>query len=211
MFLLNSANLIVALVIAAIITAIAGAKNPKIKAMIYALPIPATTMLIATGNPVNATHLLGMILLIGFLWGVYFLAKLMPILIADIIATISYVGVGWLLASQISRLSFMLVASLMASVWFFLWRIIKKRAPIETDGKRIPLPLKSIIVFIVSLLLLGVKDSLGGVAVTFPLVGIFAVIEVRDNLYFLARNFTVSSIAIAGLFVSIYFAQPIIG
>ncbi len=61
-------TVVMAVALAFIIVLISIVKNPVIKSLIYGLPFPATLALIATQKNVDGTHIVGLFLLVVFLW-----------------------------------------------------------------------------------------------------------------------------------------------
>jgi hypothetical protein len=62
-----------ALVLTAFVTTLAYVRSPRAKALIYSLPVPFSCAYLATRLPINATHLTGLALVVGYNWAVYLL------------------------------------------------------------------------------------------------------------------------------------------
>lgn len=199
-------NISSAISIGIIIGLMSAIGDARLKATVYSLPIPITIALIATHGKITGISVIGLALLCGFLWLVYFLyEKLhMNIIIADILAAILYIGIGYISVKQI-KLSFTLLASIFIVFWAFI--IYKLHGSIGSEKSKIKPRLspytKGAITTFLSLILFSLKDALSSIVVTFPFSGVFAVVETKNNLGLLARVFTRNSLAILGLFISI--------
>jgi hypothetical protein len=199
-------NILMALIIAGIIVVIAMVKTPKMKAIVYGLPIPITVALIASQKGVNESHIIGLGLLVGFLWLVKFLqARGWHVIFADLIAAIAYVSIGYVLV-KFTAVSFEFAVFLYVIAWGAFVTLSKRRKIEQTQfsSKRVSLWLRAIIVFCIAYFLLETKDFLSGIIVTFPFSGVFAVIEMKENLNTLAREFTKNSIAILAFFIAVW-------
>src|ERR1035437_8835037 len=62
-----------AVVLTGFVIALAYVRSPRIKALIYSLPVPFSCAYVATQLPINATHLTGLLLVVGYNWIVYLL------------------------------------------------------------------------------------------------------------------------------------------
>lgn len=199
-------SIIFALVIGAVITAITVVKNPRVKALIYSLPIPMTVALITTGGEVDGTHIMGVALVTAFLWLVMVLyVKGIHIIVADIVAALSYVAVGYVLVTFVS-LPVYVVAIIYAVLWGLFAVLYKhpKAKKAQPSQPAVHPAYKFSAVSAMAFLLLSLKNVLSGVVVTFPFSGVFAVVETKHMLRELAVVFTRNSLGIVGFFVTIY-------
>lgn len=123
----------------------------------------------------------------------------MSIFTADFVCASGYVVLGFLFI-KLSLLSFWQATFLYIFLWFLY---IEKYRPIVEVGERSQIRplLKGPIVLVLSSILLFLKSVLGGIVVTFPFSGVFAVVEARKTLYTLAGEFTKNSLAILIFFV----------
>lgn len=205
-------NLVMAVAIAVIITAISIIKNPILKTIVYSLPIPITLALIATQQGVEGSHIFGLFLLVGFLWLVHWLRKArVNVFVADIISALIYVVLGYVFVQMDSwgRDLFILLSIMYPLFWagyMLLRRNRNEDMPATAD--KVSVATKGFLVFVIASLLLTMKDLLKGVVVTFPFSGVFAVIEMRGKLHTLAAEFTKNSIAIWAFFMIVYIAMP---
>ena len=211
-------TVVMAIAIGSIIVAISMVKNRKVKTVIYSLPIPLTLTLIASQKGVDASHVVGLFLVVGFLWSVNLLRKLgATIIVADVCSVVMYVFLGYALLQLVTgeNLSFTFLTSLFVLAWmlFALFVAYGKYTSKNPPGKRWNVnPLvKGSMITLVAMVLLTFVGLLKGIVVTFPFAGIFAVFEMRNQLDTLATEFTKNSIAILALFIALYLLIPILG
>jgi len=204
-------NFIMAGVITLVILLIASVREGRLRAIIYGLPLPITTALIATKSQIDASHVIGLFLLCVFLWLVFFFYKKrnLTIIASDILSATIYVILGFFLIRIIS-------IDFWKMVFFYLlfWIIYLLRyQPKYEQGSKSPIKplIKGGLVFVISLCLLLLKSILRGVVVTFPFSGIFAVVEAKDTLYTLAGEFTKNSLSILVFFIIVNVLSPKIG
>jgi hypothetical protein len=203
-------NLIMALVIALVIIAIATVKNPVLKAVVYGLPIPITVALVASQKGVDSSHIVGLFLLVLFLWVVHWLRRCgVHILIADVIGALIYVVLGFM-AVHVMKGAHLFIPLVGAYVVFWILWMMRTRGPPQDEPapqvNTVPLLRKGVVIFVVANVLLALKDLLKGVVVTFPFSGVFAVVEMQGKLHTLASEFTKNSIAILVFFAIVHYA-----
>jgi len=203
-------NIFMATLIAVIIGVIAAIKNPKLKSLVYSLPIPITLTLIATQKKVDGTHVVGLALLTGFLYLTsWLMRRFNNIWIADIVAAIAYTAVGYILVKGVPDLASNIL--LLSAGYFVFWVLVvfypkkPKKRPVPPRSRVNP-ALKGAMVFPLAYLLLLLKNILQGVVVTFPYSGVFAVYEMRHELDILAYEFAKNSLAILVLLLIVYYA-----
>lgn len=206
-------NIIMAMAIALIIVIISAVKNPIIKTIIYSLPIPITLALIASQKGVSSSHIVGLFLLVLFLWLVNWMRKINAnIFVADIISAAVYIGAGYSLIRLVQNesMSFALLSFLYLFLWLGFMFFGRRHKTENSPGKKgsINIVIKGILIFLIATALLTLKDVLKGIIVTFPFSGVFAVVEMQDQLHTLASEFTKNSIAILAFFVIVYAAMP---
>lgn len=199
-------NLISALAIGLVIFTMSILKVGHLKALVYSLPIPITVALVATNGHVNTSNIIGLFILCGFLWMVYWLVNhKTTIYIADSISSVAYILIGYVAITYI-RAPFALSAFAYLIAWLafisFYKHVSDKK--VKSSAKVMPI-VKLPIVTILAYALLSLKSYLAGVVVTFPFSGVFAVVESRHSLKTLAAVFTRNSIAILGLFVTMFY------
>jgi hypothetical protein len=199
-------DVIFAITIGIVIAIIASIKSGRTKALVYGLPIPITVALIATGGHVDVTHIFGLTLVILFLWLVAFLYRRgWNIFVADIVAAIAYIIAGFVMTNYI-HVSFVFGVVAFIALWLIFVLLYREGRSKEqkAQASRIKPYVKFPIVAVIAYALLNIKTLLSGVVVTFPFSGVFAVVETKHMLRILAATMTRNSIAILGLFVTMY-------
>lgn len=200
---LTPIDLVLAAIVSAMVAAIAYVRDPVYKSLIYIAPFPTVAVILMTGLPVDASHLVGAVLLPSFIWAVRALHVNLrwPILLADALPLLAYGPVGWLLTRALpeTELFFWIVVVLLAAAGLLLNRVLPRPAE---PGHRTTLPLyvKLPVTLVTVLLVMAAKNSLRGIAAIFPFVGMFAVYEARHSLYTLGRRcFTLTTLLAAML------------
>lgn len=200
-------NVLSALAVSGIITAMAGVQSQKLKAILYTLPFPITIALIGSNSVATSLSMLGLMLTGSFLWGCYFLHFKMgvKVLYADAILSILYVVVAYILAQSVNT-SFWTMFTIFVLVWLLLMLVFKKitftyrsQTPSKTN-----LWLKAVTVFAIAFALFSVHQYLAAFVVTFPYNGVFAVYENKAGLLPQAALFTRNSLALAAYFLANY-------
>ena len=203
-------NIASAAAIAAVIVTMSVLRNPAVKALVYSLPLPLSIALLATGGHVGGSNVAGLGLLVGFLW----LVRLVygwtgSIAVADLLGAGAYVGLGW----WVSRFhpEFAVSATVFGLLWLIFASMPRPLPAVVATLSPVDVRAKGVVVFGLSLLLLSARSLLAGAVVTFPYSGVFAVVEVRDNLEQLAAVFTRNSIAMLSLLAAMRATQPSVG
>ena len=195
-----------ALLIGGIIAWMATIKDPKIKSFVYILPFPISFVLLATGVHIDGTNVIGLGLVIVFLWMTYWLHDKfkLHIIIAGIIAACVYIALGYI-AAQLTPPAFWLCALAYIVGWglFVIFHTPPRSSPSSGKASKIHPVQKFMGVSLIAFILLRFKSFLDGIIVTFPFSGVFAVIESRYTLRTLASVATRNSIAILGMFAAI--------
>ncbi len=200
-------NLLSALAVSSIITAMSKVHSQKLKAILYTLPFPITIALIGSNSIATSLSILGLMLTGGFLWGCYFLHfKLrLNVLYADVLLAIFYIIAAYILAQSV-RISFWVMFIIFLATWMVLIILITRktfkyraRKPAKTS-----VWLKAVTVFFIAFALFSAHQYLAAFVVTFPYNGVFAVYENRAGLLPQAALFTRNSLALAGYFLANY-------
>lgn len=203
-------NLVSALAIGGVITGLAAIREVRLKALLYVLPIPISIGLIATHGHVSGANIIGLGLIWGFLLLTWYLIDRLrlPVLLADVLASVAYVIIGYGLI-RLVRLPFWALTCLFVIMWALLTMYYHRHLTAEKVPKPSALPpiLKGSGASAIAFVLFTLKDLLAGVVVTFPFNGVFAVIEVRRHLEQFVRSVIRNSLAIGALFVSMYYLQ----
>jgi len=195
-------------------TLLAYLPQPRWKALIFTLPIPFTFSSLALGQPIDATNVIGILLVMCFLHGVRALHERirMPIVMAIAVCALCYSITGWLLAKIIPRteaafwIAFVVVGSISLA-------LAKVRHNGEEKLHRTSLPvwtkLPIVVVLVIALIL--VKHQLRGFMAMFPLVSIFTVYETRHSLWMLCRQVPVMTLAMLAMMAVCRLTQTHIG
>ena len=198
-------NAISAATIGGVIVAMAATRNSVAKAIIYGLPVPVTVLLIATGGVVTSHHIIGLFLLNLFLWSVWFTyQRWHNIYLSDALGAATYGVLGYGLITFV-EVSFFAIVAAFAVSWL-LFALLYRERLVDTaskSGPAIPLTLKFAVTASLAFVMLSMKSLFGGVIVTFPFAGVFAVIEGEKILKIIAVSFTQNSLALLLLFVAI--------
>jgi len=200
-------NLLSALAVSVIISAMARVRSQKVKAILYTLPFPITIALIGSHSIATSLSIVGLMLTAGFLWGCYvFHTKLRAnILAVDVVLAVLYVTAAYALV-QLLNVSFWPMVGLYCVGWAVLmWRFSKRTFSFVDKGKSPTNPyIKALIVFSIAFGLFSAHQYLAAFVVTFPYNGVFAVFENRYGLLPQAALFTRNSLALLAYFVANY-------
>jgi hypothetical protein len=185
-------------VVTGMATAMAYVHSPRAKSVIFCLPLPFTAAVISSGQPVDLTHLAGMVLVLLFPWLVWLLhiRLRVHILVADFAAVGAFLALGFLLAKLLPRgggtqenlwfaggsVAIVLVCSAML--------LVPAR---DEPGHRSALPVyvkaPAVAAIVAGIVLL--KEPLRGFMPFFPYATMFAVYESRHSLYTLSARMPV--------------------
>ena len=181
-------------------TVLAYLYDPQWKAVMVTLPIPFTVASLAVGDPVDATHVLALLILLVYAQAVRVLhhrARL-PIIAAIAVAASGYCLAGWGIASIVppTDLCFWITASCVMLVGTVTLCLLPYR---HERGHRTPLPiwLKLPIIVCVVLVVVIIKEALRGFMALFPMVGVVAAYEARHSLWTIGRQIPVVMLTIA--------------
>jgi hypothetical protein len=185
--------------------------HPRWKALLLSLPLPFTCAALAVGQPVDATNVVGLALLLGFTYGVMVLHVYwrVPIFVAIVLSAGGYAGVGTLLARWLPKgdAAFWVATGLVLLLAVALLVVVPHR---EEPGHRTPLPvwLKLPLIVAVVFGLVTIKRYLGGFVTVFPMVGVIAAYEARKCLWTISRQIPVVMVTILVLIVVCRLVQP---
>lgn len=196
-----------AAVLALFVTAIAKAHAPRVKVLVFSLPIPFTCAYLATGMPINATHIAGLVLTVGYHWGVYFIRKVAPLPVAIAASVLTFIA----LAALLRPLATLPVAGVTAVV-FVIWLVaIRFYRATDEPGHRSTAPwwLKLPVVFCVAMVIFSLTGLLAGAVTTFPYAGVFTSYEMRKSLRTLAGQFTINVIAFVLMVATVWFVDQL--
>lgn len=207
-------DIILSLAVALTVSIITAIPNPKIRGIIYVLPIPISIILIGTNGRVNATHIFGLVLVLLFMIVVWFLyVRLhLSIIIAIVLGVIFYVVAG-ITNQVIVHLNFWIAYGLAVLGWGLnaIYQPIKP-SKLSYFPVKVRLGIKghsfrATIISVLTYCLIRIKDLILGAAVTFPFNGIFTVYIMRDQLQVLIAELLRNFIALFNFFAVVYVLQ----
>ncbi len=194
------------------ITAMSYISSPRWKAFIYALPLPFSVGLFVVDEPINATNVLGLLLLLVYIhlirlfynkWG-------WNIILSIIISVIVYIVAGSIGHSLLPDTPSTFLVSLVITAAVCL--VIMQLQPFRDEpGHKTTLPVyvKLPMIIIVVSILVGMKNSLGGFMTTFPMVGVLGAYESRYSLWTMSRQFPRLILCILVLIVVTRFVERV--
>lgn len=195
-------------------TAMAYLSEPRWKAIVYSIPFPFTFAALAVGEPINATNVAGVVLLMLYTQAVRVLHVRWhwPIAIAIAAGVGVYCALATPLAAVLphSSLAFWLMAGGVLVLGAALLHVLPPR---DEPSHRTPLPIYlklPIIIAVVTVLLL-FKRQLGGFVTMFPMVGVVGAYEARHSLWTLGRQVPILMLALPPMMVTCFLAQGVLG
>ena len=205
---------VLAVVVATMAIPIAYLRHPRWKAFIVTLPFPFTVATLSVGQPINATHVAGLLVLLAYTHGVRLLYQRLrvPIFLAIVLSAAGYCAVGTIVARLAPKTpaAFWTACAVAGVVAVVCHRALPPR---EEPGHRSTLPIwiKAPLVIVVVGLLVVLKESLQGFMTLFPMVGVFAAYESRHSLWTLCRQIPILTMLLLPMMVTIYLVQGRIG
>ena len=178
-------------VVSAMGTAVAYLRPPSHKAFVLMLPVPFTLATLVVARPVDATNVLGLVVLFGFTLGVWALLVRWrwPVLLAIAVPAVGYCVVGAAIAwlQPTGDVAFWCAAALVLAAAIALIRTLPHR---QEPHHRTPLPVwvKLPAIALVVAGLIAIKQYLGGFMTTFPMVGVVAAYEARNSPWTIVRR-----------------------
>lgn len=179
-----------ATVLTGFVTAMAYVRSPRAKALTYSMPVPFSCAYVATQLPINATHLTGLLLVVGYNWMVYLLRVRATLPLIPVIVTAAG---GYFLAAMALRplagIALAWVAGTIVIVWLVV--VTRYRPRLEPDHRsRTPWYVKAPLILAIAIGVYNATGLLAGGVGMFPYAGIFASYETRHSLRTLAGQFT---------------------
>jgi len=188
---LNGWDLLLIVVVSIQSTALAYMGHPRWKALLLTLPVPFTLATLSVEQPVGPTNVIGLVLLMGYTYGVYLLHARwrVPIVLSIALCAAGYCGAATALAARLptSETAFWVSVVGVFALGVLLYRLMPWRAEPE---HRSPLPpyIKAPMIAAVILFLVIIKQQLQGFMTVFPMVSLVASYEGRRCLWTLARQ-----------------------
>lgn len=195
-------------------TLIAYLPHPRWKALLLSLPFPFTVATLALGRPLNATHVMGLPLLLIFTQGVRMMHQQgrVPIVPAIVLAALSYCLLGGILARLLPDTAIAFWGACIGN--FTLGALLCRWLPYQEEpGYRSPLPVwvKLPMVMGVIAFLVVIKEVLHGFMTLFPMVGVVAAYEARYSLWTMGRQIPVLMLTFVPMMATIRLFQGPLG
>ncbi len=193
-------------------TSVAYARTPQTKALLVTFPLPTSFAYLALGQPVDATNMLGLALLMLFTHIVRWLHVFwnQHIIVAIVCAAFLYTLLGCAIAHLLpcheNGMFWMASGAVLLLGWALLWF----QPPRDEPSHRSPLPIHlklPIIMAVITGLILG-KHWLQGFMTVFPMVGVVAAYEARHSLWTMSRQMSVIMLTIGVMLIAMHLAQP---
>jgi hypothetical protein len=189
-------------------------RQPRMKAFLLSLPLPFTLMALAVNRPIDATNVMGLVLLLLFTHAVRIIHQKfrVPIIPAICLSALGYAVIGWLAAPILPKTpaAFWLAAAFTTFLGFYLYLHMPERNEREYRT-HLPVWVKLPAILLVVVLLVLVRNSLHGFATVFPMIGVIAVYESRYCLWTIGRQIPVIMVTLATLMAVAYLAQNLWG
>jgi uncharacterized membrane protein YidH (DUF202 family) len=189
-------------------------RQPRMKAFLLSLPVPFTLMVLAVNQPVDATNVMGLVLLLLFTHAVRIIHQnyQVPIIPAICLSALGYAVLGWLVAPLVPKtgVAFWLAVAFTISLGVYLFLRLPERTEREYRTQ-LPVWVKLPTILLVVALLVLVRNSLHGFATVFPLVGVIAAYESRFCLWTIGRQIPVIMVTLAALMGVVYLTQNLWG
>ncbi len=180
--------------------------DPKKKSLVLVFPFPFTIATISLGTQVNATHVLGLIDLAIFTYGVRFLHSKVKlnIILSIIFCAVVYCIIGLYLARILPDTEILFWVSAIFVLFVAITLVLLTRCPYEAPYRTdLPVYIKlPIIIGVVSILVV-LKKYLQGFMTVFPMVGVIAAYEGRFMLASICRQIPTLMISLVSLMMTV--------
>ena len=189
---LPPADIALIVIVTSMAAGIAYLHDPRLKALLYTIPLPFLAARYASGVPVDATHVLGVFTTLAFLsLTLLGLRRFrLPIAVAEGIGIAVFCGIGFAVGRWVpsSDAAFWVAVAVVVPALLALRLFLK---PVHEPGHRTQMPvwIKVPLILLIVVLVVWAKGPLRGFMPTFPFVGTFAVYETRRSLRTTVRQF----------------------
>jgi hypothetical protein len=195
-------------------TVLAYLSQPRWKAFLLTLPIPFTLASLSLGVRVSTSNLSGLVLLLGYTYGVYYLhaRRRVPIVACIALCAVGYCVVGALVAPWLpnSEAAFWGLASAILVLAVLLYRVMP-HLPEPSHRSPLPVYLKLPLIAAVIFVLVVIKKYLQGFMTLFPMIGVVASYEGRHCLWTLTRQVPVIMMTLLPLMATVRVLYPLTG
>ncbi len=195
-------------VLAAFVTTIAYIHDPKLKMLVFSMPIPFSCAYLVTGSPIDTTNMVGIVLVTLYHWVVYGMVMRLKLPLAVGIATgvLGYIGFAWLCKGSAQMIP-LTVASVIVLLMWGASMVFYRGVQEEGHRSRSPWYVKMPLVFVIALCIYSITGLLAGAVTTFPYAGVFTSYEMRKSLRTLAGQYMVNNLSFILMFVAIAAAE----
>jgi len=169
--------------------------SPRAKSICFSIPLPFSMSLLSTGQAIDATAGIGILATWAFPWITWALykKKAWAILLAELAALLFFCSVSAVVPLYVARtgpvetFAFWISWGIMLPICLAMMAWLPPRQEAHHKSP-LPVPLKTLLIFIIVFSVVLVKPHIRGFMVAFPYVTCFAVYEGRHSLYTLARR-----------------------
>lgn len=203
-------DLVLLVIVTAMGTLLAYIPDPKWKAFLLGLPFPFSIASLSLGQPVGPSHVLGMAVLLLFVNLVRWLhdGARMPIVPAIVLSEAVYLGIASLLNLLVPKTPVMFWCSLgllIVAGAVLLALLPQKQEP----AFKSPMPIVGKIAAIagVVVVIVVLKQVLGGFMTMFPMVGTIAVFEARRSLWTMSRQIPILIVTAGPMMAAMWLTQ----
>ena len=207
-------DLVLILGVSSMVTVIAFVPAPRVKALIYSVPIPFALANLALRQEIGPGHAAGALNLLLFLNVVRWLhvnAKL-HIVPSIALAATTYIGVGAGLNAVLpdTPTSFWLSFGIVIATAIVLLAVLPLRVE-RGHRSDLPIPVKFAAVAAVVTVVVILKGVLGGFMTTFPLAGVVSTYETRNSLWTMSRQAPLLVVSLSVMILVMRVAQQQLG
>lgn len=189
-------------------------QRPQLKAFFLVLPFPFALAVLALGQPINVTNVMGLIVLLAYTYGVKLFHRQfhLPIVWAIFLSALGYCIVGAFLAGIIPKTNnAFLVVSVAVCVLASILHYAIPHVSEPNYQSSLPVWKKFTAIVVVLLVLVLIKLQLQGFMTVFPMMGVIIAYEARLSLYTVCRHIPVAMLTLAPMIVVIRVLQDRIG
>lgn len=192
-------------------TAFAYVPSPRVKAVLYSIPVPFTLASLSLGLPVDVTHVLGLPLVFLYTNGVRWLhvGARVPIVAAIAACALGHCAIGMVLSRIVpqTEMAFWIAMAGVVGVSVWLFATMPHRHE-PAHRSPLPVPVKFGLILLIIGGLVTIKQLLRGFMAFFPMVGLVAAYEARHSLWTLGRQVPVLMLAMCPLLAVCHVVQP---
>lgn len=207
----NHWDVVLLLVVSAQASLVAHVRQPQTKALLLSFPFPISVAFLSVGRPVDATNMLGLVLLLFFMHGIRWLYvhRRVPIVWAILSCALAYGVVGSVIARFLPEREWVFWTSCV--LVFFTGAVLLRLQPHrEEPAHRTALPMVAkipVIIAVIAALVLA-KQWLRGFMTMFPMVSVVAAYEARHSLWTMSRQILVIMMVFCVMLIVMHLAQP---